>query len=955
MRLKKNTSNTKKEKKSFPKSNHLIEENGKKSKNEVLSERYNEKPKNIFIRNSNQNIYKPNKKFQKCQNIKNKKGLSQNFYNANTNKQINSISIKNIKMCNNINNNSKKRISSYINNENISNNILKHNAVNSNGIIREFTITKCSLIDNNLNQNKETNYNKYRMAAQFGTVRRRYKTKNISVEQRCKKLDKDNSLSDNNLLSNEEKTHFQKKNIYSRLYNRNTPSSFKHLTNNDLSQGILENDPESTYTNYYSNHTNDNNLRNIKLFYNSFFNKINNNNNNNKSNIISHNCQSLNKEFNFQKRILTNSSEIRNKTENNYYKHRSPINPIRNFEIIHNKESSSNFLNYNNKDKTNDNRIKSPKNRGHVKSMIIEGNLQIMSPYVNYSNKNNNNNCLTNLNRRSKNKVRITKVNNPNIVEYNLNISDDNDDNEDYQTEFNHLTKKNNKNSVYNIKNTEYNYNFKHKNILKSYFSSFWKELKPVVNSQFIIYGNYSKSNNYIKKTNRTNPENNDNLVNTPNFSEEGKTPTRGNIISCKRIKSCNNKDNIQKSNKNISIDNIDNNNTPPYKIIVKKRPKNETSEFSILYKLRNSSSNASNIFLNQSNKINNIYEICSYDNFNFGPIIKEKSENIKDKLSFNDDNEIIDYINKKYEEERKKKSYFNKKLRFTGFILTKKYKGKNLYDIRIEDDIDKINKQLKKEQVIVNNKMVELVFLEEKKENIIPGNNINELYEQINNLKIENEKLIIKENSQNDLIKRLDKEKQALLDEITKLTEEIGELKNINNKFIQEKKNQEKKSLLFKIENNSLFSINNIPKHKKENKQKSNENSNNKRNNDQKKENNINKIGYCIIKSNKKNNSNINEKKLYSKENSNTKDDFDKENVNFLNYSKNELNNMSNKDRLKSIGEKYINIDSEVSKFFIGNIIINSDLEDNLFIQNKSHPKINDLVEEGMSEDEYK
>ena len=159
----------------------------------------------------------------------------------------------------------------------------------------------------------------------------------------------------------------------------------------------------------------------------------------------------------------------------------------------------------------------------------------------------------------------------------------------------------------------------------------------------------------------------------------------------------------------------------------------------------------------------------------------------------------------------------------------------------------------------------------------------------------------------------------------------------------------------MFKIENNSLFSINNIPKHKKENKQKSNENSNNKINNDQKKENNINKIGYCIIKSNKKNNSIIKEKKLYSKENSNTKEDFDKENVNFLNYSKNELNNMSNKDRLKSIGEKYINIDSEVSKFFIGNIIINSDLEDNLFIQNKSHPKINDLVEEGMSEDEYK
>ena len=132
----------------------------------------------------------------------------------------------------------------------------------------------------------------------------------------------------------------------------------------------------------------------------------------------------------------------------------------------------------------------------------------------------------------------------------------------------------------------------------------------------------------------------------------------------------------------------------------------------------------------------------------------------------------MINYIFNKFEEERKKKNYFNRKLRFTGFILTKKYKGKNLCDIRIEDDIDKINEQLKKENILINDKRVVFKYIE----NI---DNINILEEDNKKLKEENEKLKQKDEIKNELIKKLDIEKQNLNEEIIKLKKELEELKN--------------------------------------------------------------------------------------------------------------------------------------------------------------------------------
>ena len=259
----------------------------------------------------------------------------------------------------------------------------------------------------------------------------------------------------------------------------------------------------------------------------------------------------------------------------------------------------------------------------------------------------------------------------------------------------------------------------------------------------------------------------------------------------------------------------------------------------------------------------------------------------------------VIDYINKIFKEEIKRNNYSNKKLEFTGFVLTKIYKGKNICEIRIEDNIEKINKNLKDEQVTINDKNIELIFLEDKKKFINNQNELNKLIEENKKLEFENENNMKKELNLNELIKKLDKEKMDLLEKINKLSIEMKDLKNINDKLIEESKNfKEKlsKSNIHKIEKNSMFSINSI---------------NGK--------NNISNENIDIFKSN--------------------------ENCMITN----------DKEKIKN-EENFKNFISDENKYIIGHIIINDNFEYNdLIIQNQNHPKINDLVEEGMSDEELK
>ena len=125
------------------------------------------------------------------------------------------------------------------------------------------------------------------------------------------------------------------------------------------------------------------------------------------------------------------------------------------------------------------------------------------------------------------------------------------------------------------------------------------------------------------------------------------------------------------------------------------------------------------------------------------------------------------------------------------------------------------------------------------------------------------------------------------------------------------------------------------------------------KDNNDKIREDNIN----IFYKNNEnKNNIIINKEiinNLETKNNFNNEYINNKENINILKNNKNDFINTNYKEKKIKIYENYNNLNSEENKFFIGNFLINDELEGNIFIQNQNHPKINDLVEEGMSDEE--
>ena len=236
-------------------------------------------------------------------------------------------------------------------------------------------------------------------------------------------------------------------------------------------------------------------------------------------------------------------------------------------------------------------------------------------------------------------------------------------------------------------------------------------------------------------------------------------------------------------------------------RIIVKKRPLKENSI---------SNNNAINEY--KKVKYKNFgkgkkFEMCKNISFNY--------ENKSDKIYFDNEDSILEYINKKYEED-KQKTYFNRKIKFTGFILTKKYKGKTLYDIRIEDDINKINSKLKEEKVEVNHELIQISFANKNIEENEFKNKINNLEKELSKYKEENDLLSKKDNLKNELIKKLDKEKQNLCEEIKRLNNEIEKLKkiniNLNNKLLKAKNEIHSKN--YEIKNiSSIF----IEKGKKE------------------------------------------------------------------------------------------------------------------------------------------
>ena len=151
-------------------------------------------------------------------------------------------------------------------------------------------------------------------------------------------------------------------------------------------------------------------------------------------------------------------------------------------------------------------------------------------------------------------------------------------------------------------------------------------------------------------------------------------------------------------------------------------------------------------------------------------------SEDSDGKLSFNNDDEVLHYIKKKIREE--KNSEYNKgKMKYNYFILTKKFHGKMLYEIGLENDLNAINNILRKENVEIEHEPVAFITIKEL--NQLKGG---EVSEEIERLKSE--------------IEKVNQEKEQLKEEIEKLNQENKKLqKEIDIVSFQNKKLSNKTS----------------------------------------------------------------------------------------------------------------------------------------------------------------
>ena len=145
-------------------------------------------------------------------------------------------------------------------------------------------------------------------------------------------------------------------------------------------------------------------------------------------------------------------------------------------------------------------------------------------------------------------------------------------------------------------------------------------------------------------------------------------------------------------------------------------------------------------------------------------------------KLSFNNDDEVLHYIKKKIREE-KSSEYNNGKMKYNYFILTKKFHGKTLYEIGLENDLIEINNILRKENVEIEHEPVAFITIKEL--NQLKGG---EVSEEIERLKSE--------------IDKVNQEKEQLKEEIEKMNQENKKLqKDIDIVSFQNKKLSNKTS----------------------------------------------------------------------------------------------------------------------------------------------------------------
>ena len=237
------------------------------------------------------------------------------------------------------------------------------------------------------------------------------------------------------------------------------------------------------------------------------------------------------------------------------------------------------------------------------------------------------------------------------------------------------------------------------------------------------------------------------------------------------------------KSKIELSIENVNDFALPHNKInpiINLKLEEKHADNFNIIQNKKNNVTNQSNFNNLKATNLPMINYIRVYNknsnNANKEPIY----DNNGGKLSFNNDDEVIRYIKKKIREE-KDLQYNNNKMKYNYFNLIKMFHGKKLYEIGLENNLDKINAILEKENVEIEHEPIMFIFKKELN-------------------KIKNGETILKNNSTNNPdnhgeIEKLIKEKEKIINENEKLKKKIELMRNNNSKNNFDDKNKDYKN----------------------------------------------------------------------------------------------------------------------------------------------------------------
>ena len=185
--------------------------------------------------------------------------------------------------------------------------------------------------------------------------------------------------------------------------------------------------------------------------------------------------------------------------------------------------------------------------------------------------------------------------------------------------------------------------------------------------------------------------------------------------------------------------------------------------------KLNHSIGHNFSINIGKMNNFNNL-EInnCSTINYigkKFRNKIKGQRYDKDGNLIFSNDDEVLKYIKHRIREE-KDIEYNSNKMKYNYFILTKKFHGKLLYEIGLENNLNKINNILEKENVEIEHEPIMFIF---KKD-----------LNKLNNNEISNNTYTIT----NEYIRKLEQEKDKLNEEVEKLQKKINFEEKKSNKI---------------------------------------------------------------------------------------------------------------------------------------------------------------------------